>query len=211
MKPKIVFFDCDGVLITSNTWTKILDLVNFPKDLEQKLWNNYYSGKIDFKSWINAQTVYFKKYFNKKLYIEEVINKIELNPEAIEIVAFLKSQNIPVAIISSGEYEYVKATAEKLDIKLFRVNTYYRFDEKGKFTKMDFLHDDPISKVIQVREICEQFKCLPEETLFIGDSNNDLKAFKLTKHGLLYKTKDEDCLKFAWKIIENLNEIKNFI
>jgi len=211
MKPKIVFFDCDGVLISSSTWTKILDLVNFPKDLEQKLWTDYYSGKLDFKSWIDKQTVYFKKYFNKKLYTEEVLKKIEVNPEAIKIVAFLKKQNIPIAIISSGEYDYVEVTAKMLGISIFRVNTFYRYDESGKFTKMDFLHDDPISKVVQVKEICKEFKCEPEETFFVGDSNNDLKAFRLTKHGILYKTRDPDCQKFAWKTIDDLNEIKHLL
>ncbi len=211
MKPKIVFFDCDGVLITSSTWESLLKLSKFPVNENNRLWKQYYSGKLSFKNWIEIQSGYLRKNLTKHKYQKEIVEKVEINPEASKIVTYLKNKNISIAIISSGEKDYVEATANKLKIKLFRVNTYFRFDKNGKFSKMDFLYDDPISKVIQVKEICKMFKCSPEDTFFVGDSNNDLKAFQLTKHGILYKTKDPDCVKFAWKTIGNLNELKNFI
>lgn len=211
MEPKIVFFDCDGVLISSNTWENLMKLIKFPKKKNNLLWNQYYSGKLTFKEWVDIQSVYFRKNLIKKQYQEEIVEKVEINPEASEIVTYLKNKNIPIAIISSGEKDYVEAVANKLKIKIFKVNTYFRFDKVGKFTKMDFHNDNPISKVIQIKEICEQFNYLPEETFFVGDSDNDLLAFELTRHGLLYKNKDKRCLKAAWKTIENLNEIKDLI
>lgn len=211
MKPKIVFFDCDGVLITSNTWESLLRLVKFPKDENDRLWRQYYFGKLSFKKWAEIQSVYLRKNLTKQKYQKQIVKKIEINPDAREIITYLKRVNIPIAIISSGEFDYVKAVSDELKIKIFRVNSYFRFDNEGRFIKMDFHHDDPISKVVQVREICKIYNCTPKDTFFVGDSNNDLKAFELTKHGILYKTKDKDCVKFSWKMIENLNEIKNYI
>ena len=211
MKPKIVFFDCDGVLINYNTWNNIVKLVKFPKEENNKLWNQYYSGKLSYKKWVDIQTIYFRKYLTKIKYQKEIVEKVEINQDAREIVTYLKKKNIPIAIISSGEIDYVKVVADQLKIKIFKVNTYFRFNQVGKFIRMDFHTEDPIAKVDQVKEICQQFDCSPEETIFIGDSDNDLMAFRLTKHGLLYKTKDEKCVKAAWKTIENLNEIKDII
>lgn len=211
MKPKIVFFDCDGVLINSNTWENMLKLIKFSKEDNNKLWKQYYLGKINFKKWINIQSVYFRKNLTKRKYQKEIVEKVKINQDAREIVTYLKKKNIPIVIISSGEIDYVRAVANKLKIKIFKVNTYFRFNQAGKFVRMDFHTEDPIAKVDQVKEICQQFDCSPEETFFVGDSNNDLKAFKLTKHGLLYKNKDERCVKAAWKTIENLNEIKNYL
>lgn len=211
MKPKIVFFDCDGVLITMNTWESMVKLIKFPRHLNDKLWNQYYLGKLSFKDWVEIQSVYFRKNLTKDLYRKEIVEKIKINPDAREIVSFLKTKNIPIAIISSGEIKYVQAVANSLDILIVRVNTYFRFDENGKFIKMDFHTEDPIAKIDQVKEVCKLFNCSPEETFFIGDSNNDLKAFDLTKHGILYKTEDPECLKHAWKKIDNLNEIKELI
>ncbi len=211
MKPKIVFFDCDGVLITSNTWESLVKLIKFPKKKNSRLWNQYYSGKLSFEKWVDIQSVYFRKNLTRIKYQKEIVEKVEINQDAREIVTYLKKKNIPLVIISSGEIDYVRAVANQLKIKIFKVNTYFRFDRTGKFVRMDFHTDDQIAKVDQVKEVCRQFNCLPEETFFVGDSNNDLKAFELTKHGLLYKNKDKNCLKYAWKTIENLNEIKNYI
>ena len=36
-------------------------------------------------------------------------------------------------------------------------------------------------------------------------------AFKLTKHGVLYKSKNKNHQKIAWKTIDNLMEIKDII
>ena len=211
MKPKIVFFDCDGVLINSNTWENLVKLVKFPKKKNSLLWNQYYSGKLSFEKWVDIQSIYFRKNLTRIKYQKEIVEKVKINQDAREIVTYLKKENIPVVIISSGEIDYVKAVADQLKIKIFKVNTYFRFNQAGKFVRMDFHTEDPIAKVDQVKEICQQFDCSPEETFFVGDSNNDLKAFELTKHGLLYNTKDEKCVKAAWKTIENLNEIKDVI
>ncbi|VVA44106.1 conserved hypothetical protein [Candidatus Roizmanbacteria bacterium] len=201
MIPKIVFFDCDGVLITSNTWESLLKLAKFPKNENDRLW----------KKWIEIQSGYLRKNLTKQKYQKEIVEKILINKDAREIITYLKKKNIPVAIISSGEIDYVRAVANELKIKIFKVNTYFRFNQAGKFVRMDFHTEDPIAKVSHIKEICRLYNCLPEETFFVGDSNNDLKAFKLTQHGILYKTKDPDCQKFAWKMIENLNELKNLI
>lgn len=211
MKPKIVFFDCDGVLITSNTWESLLKLAKFPKNENNRLWKQYYSGKLSFKNWIEIQSVYLRKNLTRQKYQKEIVEKVKINQDAREIVTYLKKKNIPIAIVSSGEKNYVEEVADRLKIKIFKVNTYFRFNQKGEFVRMDFHSEDPIAKVDHVKEICQQFDCSPEETFFVGDSNNDLRAFELTKHGILYKTSDPDCVKFAWKLIKDLNELKDFI
>lgn len=211
MKPKIVFFDCDGVLINSNTWENLVKLVKFPRKKNDLLWNQYYSGKLSFKKWVDIQSVYFRKNLTKIKYQKEIVEKVKINQDAREIVTYLKRENIPMAIISSGEIDYVKAVADQLKIKIFKVNTYFRFNRAGKFVRMDFHTEDPIAKVSQVKEVCQLYNCLPEETFFVGDSNNDLYAFDLTRHGILYKNKDPDCIKHTWKTIKNLNEIRDMI
>lgn len=211
MKPKIVFFDCDGVLINSNTWENLVKLVKFPRKKNDLLWNQYYSGKLSFEKWVDIQSVYFRKNLTRIKYQKEIVEKVKINQDAREIVAYLKKENIPVVIISSGEIDYVRAVANKLKIKIFKVNTYFRFNQVGKFILMDFHTEDPIAKVSQVKEVCQLYNCLPEETFFVGDSNNDLYAFDLTRHGILYKNKDPDCIKHAWKTIKNLNEIRDMI
>jgi phosphoserine phosphatase len=45
----------------------------------------------------------------------------------------------------------------------------------------------------------------------VGDSFNDVDAFKLTKHGVMYQSKDKTLKKVAWKRIKNLSELINLL
>ena len=69
MKPKIIFFDCDGVLINSNTWENLVKLVKFPRKKNDLLWNQYYSGKLLIFSFIDELTGL------PKLLINEFVSK----------------------------------------------------------------------------------------------------------------------------------------
>jgi HAD superfamily phosphoserine phosphatase-like hydrolase len=209
MTPKIVFFDCDGVLINYNTWISILAVNKISVTENDLLYKSYYAGKIPYEKLIEIEIGLLRKNFTRQKYLKDIVAKIELNDGAKEIVDYFKNLNIPLAIISSGEETYVKKVAKTLAIENYRVNTYFKFDKNGRFTKMEYHAEDPVAKVNQVKEICKMYNCSPKETFFVGDSNNDLYAFDLTKHGILYKSKDPDCVKHAWKTIEDLREIKN--
>lgn len=47
--------------------------------------------------------------------------------------------------------------------------------------------------------------------MFVGDSVNDFKAFRLTGHGVLFRPRQKEYEKFAWRAIDNLSEIKKLI
>jgi HAD superfamily phosphoserine phosphatase-like hydrolase len=159
----------------------------------------------------NIQQTYIKNGMSYSLF-KETLAYHEINPQIYPLLKYLKKNKIKTAIISSGIDEYVNPVAKELGIDLCQTNYTFSFDRKGKLQKINYLSSDQESKVIQIKEICRQFGIKPTETLFVGDSINDLKAFKLTKHGILYKRgyNDRRYKKYAWKTIKNLEEIKNF-
>ena len=211
MKPPIIFFDCDGVLVSDPLWPKLHKTIGLNDDLDKKWWDEYYGGVITNEQWVkNVADFYRKKKLDKKLF-EKVLSEIKFNPEAFEIFNYLKEQKILTAIISSGIDYYIKKVAKVLNPDYWRANATFHFDKKGLFTHWDYLTDDNRTKVIQVNEICEELKIKPTETIFVGDTDNDLEAFKLTKHGVLYKGKNEKHIEFAWMTIDNLMEIKDII
>ena len=211
MKSKVVFFDCDGVLIFGNPWGTLELALDIPVEFSQRLWNDYYLGKITMDYWNSlVEEMYRGKSLTKAFY-QEQMKKFHINPEAYEIIAYLKQKDIKTAIISSGTDYYVKKVAEELRIDFWRANYRFLFDREGKFIKFKYDIEDPKAKVKQVKEICESLGVKPVQTIFVGDSDNDLEAFKLTKHGVLYKSSNEIHKKIAWKTIENLVEIKDII
>ncbi len=211
MIPKIVFFDCDGVLIGNETWDAVLNSIKFPRLENERLTRLYYSGKLAYKDWIKKQEIYFRQNFTKDIYKKQILSKIKINPEAKILVKFLANMGIPMAIISSGETEYVKIVAKSLGIETFRVNTFFHFAQNGRFAHMDYIAEDPDAKVIQIKEICSLYGCQPEETIFVGDSDNDIKAFQLTKHGILYSVGTKSSQKAAWKKVGKLTEVNKLL
>lgn len=213
MQAKAVFFDCDGVLIFGGPYARLHEEINLPREVDLGLIGDYYAGKITYEEWTTKLRVHYKsaelthdrfiKALDKKYY--------DFNPEAQEVVDFLQERSINIAIISSGIDYYIAEVAKTLGIDTWRANNSFKFDEDGKFDRVVYSDDDPAAKVTQVTELCTIWGIKPEETLFVGDSANDLGAFELTKHGLLYRTENSEYEKKAWRRIHDLREIKGLM
>ncbi len=211
MQVPIVFFDCDGVLTLDSLWSKLHKAVGLPEDLDKKWFDEYYSGTIDYRKWVqNIEDFYRKQKLYKTLF-NKTLSKITINSEAKEIVHYLKKKDIKVGIISSGIDYYVEKVAKMLGVDFWKANATFHFDNKGFFSKIDYVTDDPTTKVLQIKEICSLLNVKPTETIFIGDSANDLKAFEFTSNGVLYKSKNEAYRKKAWKTVESLLELKDLV
>lgn len=214
-KFKLVFFDCDGVLTPGNTWVYLHKAVGIPEEVNYKWRNEYYTGKITWEEWYEKfENLYLDKKFNKKL-LKEALGKIPINAEAKNLVKRLRKRNLGSAIISGSVDYHVKRVGKLLKIELWRASTQIIFDKKGNFLKFRTVGNEVDFKEKFIKEICGQLGIKPTETLFVGDSINDLKAFQLTKHGVLYKLmdkpEDKELENYAWKKIDNLSEIESFL
>lgn len=213
MKVKIVFFDCDGILLFGDPWTKIADAVGLPAQLDEKWFRDYYDNKLSFKRWNKNIEGYYKKGgLNRKMY-EEILDfkNYTINKQGKELVEHIKSQGIEIAIISSGAKDYVSKVAEYFGIKYWRANITMVFDQNDMFVKFQCVDEDPKAKVIEIKSLCKMLNIFPEDSLFIGDAYNDMDAFSFTKRGILYKTKDPRLESLAFKKIDNLSEIIDII
>ncbi len=215
MKIKLVFFDCDGVL-TEDGWHK-LDSLMVHKKLDNKWKSEFNEKKLTLKNWIkNVTRIYRRKRLDRKL-IVDIYKNIKINPQAPELFSYLKKKKIKTAIISSGFKYYVEPIAVRLEVDFWRANTSIVFDRNDVFKKFEFLiDDDHLGKVLPTNQICKDLNISLEETMFVGDSFNDIDAFELTKHGVLYqmkefKTKTQKLKKYAWKKIKNLAEVKKLL
>ncbi len=210
MEFKLVFFDCDGVILTGTIpWHHLHRVGGVSIEQAREWWDAYYTGKLSHEQWFrNIKETYIKNGMNRLLF-KKSLACYEINPEIYLLIKYFKQRKIKTAIISSGIDEYVKPVAEKLGFDLWRANYNFTFKKNGKLKEINYLGVDEKVKTQQVKEICRKLKIKPTETIFVGDSINDLKAFGLTKHGVLYKTKWNDCYeKYAWRTIKNLGKIK---
>lgn len=225
MKVKLVFFDCDGVLIFGNPWLWLHKEMNVSPKQDREWFEEYFAGKSTYKQWNQKiEKHYIKQRLHRKTF-ENVINlqNFTINEEANKLIKYIKNRNIPIAIISSGIDYYVSRVAQYFEIEDWYANAFFDFNSSNYLTKIRYVDKDPEAKVLAINEICEKFNILPQESIFIGDSGNDIKAFEYTKRGILYKTKhpknkeytwaayDTELLKASWKKVEDLNQIISII
>lgn len=213
MRIKIVFFDCDGILLFGNPWAKIAKAVGLPAKLDLKWYTDYYADKLPFDQWNKNIEKYYKKGGLNKKMLEEILDfkNYTINKEGKGLIEYLKKNSIETAIISSGTADYVSKVAKYFGIKHWRSNITLIFDKNNKFVKLQCVDEDPKAKVVEIKDICNMLNISPRESLFIGDAYNDMDAFVFTKRGILYKTKDPKLEKIAFRKIDNLLEIINII
>lgn len=211
MKFKLVFFDCDGVLNSDESWVRLHRAVGIPEELDNRWFNEYFSGKISQARWIkNIESYYSQRGLTRSLF-EKTLSGFKIDLEAHPLIDYLKERKIKTAVISSGIDFYVRPITQELGLNFWRANYTFDFDGKGKFKRINYRGDEEKVKTDDIREICQRLKIKPTQTIFVGNSLNDREAFKLTKHGVLYKTEDDDLKKIAWKTIKNLSEIRGLL
>lgn len=205
---KIIFFDCDGVLTFGSIWERLEEFVNLDKNLSLQWAKDYYEGRISSREWEERVEKVYKKAGLTKEQFEKLIELISFNPEAVEFLKVLNKKYpwIKKGIISSSVESYIKKVAERLNLDFWKANSSLVFDETGKFEKIVSEAEDPKAKVLHIKEICNKYKVGVKETIFIGDSYNDIEAFKLVPKSILYKTKDSYLEKFVWRRIESFKE-----
>lgn len=213
MKVKIVFFDCDGVLIFGGPWVNLHTRMGISQKQDLEWFKQYYLEKISYEEWVNNIQSYYKKNNLDRRIFQEVmdIKKYTFNKEANKLIQYLKKKNIEIAIVSSGIEDYVKNVAKYFGINHWKSNTKFFFNTEGRFEKLEYGVADDQQKVLDVEELCKNFKILPKESIFIGDSNNDLKAFDCTGRGILYKNDLLELQDRAWKKVNNLEEVIDII
>lgn len=205
-KFKIIFFDCDGVLLFGEPLSALEKFLNISASVVNQWIDDYYKDKITFDFWIKKlEQLYIKAGLSEKAAKRVMdIKNYSINKEAGELITYLKDKGYEIAIISSGIDYYVSQVAKHFNIKYFRVNTLLVFDDDGKLREFKTFGPDPDVKADQIREICGELGVDPTETVFIGDSFNDQKAFEVTKHGILYRTENPLLEKVAWKRVDDL-------
>lgn len=63
------------------------------------------------------------------------------------------------------------------------------------------------SKGISILELCERFQLTPEDIIVVGDSENDIAMFDITKHSYCIDLAEEHVIKSASKTVTSVAEV----
>ena len=209
---KLVCFDVDGTLVDGNSWWMLTKALGYPSEKIDSIFNLAKEGKISFREGERLFAKMFQENENAtKQFIKIFFESIDVKPEAKDLIAYLKPKGYIIYLISGGIDMYVESIARKIKADGFYANSSLEFDKKGMLQGIHYRENQKEVKAEQLQELIRKIGIDISQVVFIGDSENDIDAFKVTKHGIAVSTSDEELKKVAWKSVNSLLEIKNVL
>lgn len=209
---KAVILDVDGVLFDGNSWLVLTEELGCSVEEHAELYKQGKAGNLD---WHQAERKLVAMYQTGGKATRDFITNLcayhALRPEAQNIVEYLKSKEYILCLISGSFDIHVAATAKQLGLKYWYANARLVFDETGYLESIIYNGDQNQVKVNQLEEFCRKVGIKPTDCVFVGDSDNDIGVFQVTKHGIAVHCSDDHLSEIAWKECESLDEIGDIL
>jgi len=211
---KAVAFDVDGTLVDSSMWITLHRRFGFSPEDDARLLRLYHENKITFREWMDAVAEIYASMSPPltKGEIEAIWKGFVFIPGAEGVVAELKKR-YPIALISSGFTDYVDPVAQALSVPHAYAFMRMRYREDGTYGGMEYLsHGDELSaKVDALDDFAAKIGIEAHEIAFVGDSINDLGAFRHTGKGILVGDGTPEMREAAWKKVATLPEVLDIL
>ena len=172
-QPKVVVFDCDGVLVDSvSSWKTLHDY--FGTDNSQNL-QRFINGEFTDMEFMRSDIKMWKA-VQDPIYRDELFRSysgVKLMPGAKELIAQLKDSGVFVAIVSAGVDIFVSSIAGMLKVDDWIANGFeFNDDETLSDEGVCRLHATKKDAVIERILTMQGFE--PKDCVSVGDSEMDL-------------------------------------
>ena len=211
---KAVIFDIDDTLTQKNSWAEVAVGMGATHAEDLEIYYMHKEGKLtDREADDKILAMWKRKGLGTKENFEKIFNAIPLRDDALDLIQYFKQKKIIVCLITGSMDMYAKIIAEKVQADAFYFNADLHWDEGGKIIDFDYKVNQGALKLTQFQDFCQKNNLKSEECVVVGDSENDHLLFLETKKGIAVRTKVEDKTleQIAWKVIDNLSEIKDII
>lgn len=211
---KIICFDVNGTLVKENSW-EIFTCGK--KDIEkeiEKCFLSYYKKEISIDEMWKRMVVLLRK--TGKANRDFVKNCWDIastfKEGAEEIIGYLKEKGYKIYLISCSIDTYLDCLSQKLNLDGYYAGSHMIFDEAGE---LESITSECVKsreyKESKLRDLADREGVELEDIVFVGDGDNDVEVFKMTRRGIAMDTDNEELLKCAWKKIDNLGQIQDIL
>ena len=171
--PRIVVFDCDGVLVDSvSSWKTLHD--HFGTDNDVNL-QRFIRGEISDVEFMQLDIQLWKS-VQKDIHRDDLFRAyagIKLMPGARETISALREQGVFIAIVSAGVDIFVQSIAGMLKVDDWIANGL-EFDGDGFLTSDGVCRLHATKKGLIIEKLLKMNGFEPHECVSVGDSEMDL-------------------------------------
>jgi len=212
-KKKLICFDVDGTLVEDkSSWAFLTADLGCPVEKVTEIYEKTENGSMAFEEGVRIlEKMCFESGKAFKNNIRNIFDRICLKDDAKETIDYLKQSDYLVYLISGSIDLYLEIISSKIGADGFFGHASFDFDNNGALSKINYGREQGPTKARQVNELAGKFKIPEKQIIFVGDSENDLEAFKLTERGIAIYPYDEKLGNVAWKTVRSLSEIKDIL
>jgi HAD superfamily PSPase-like hydrolase len=213
VKPAVVVFDCDGVLVDAvSSWRTLHDAFGTDNTLNL---NRFIRGEISDVEFMRSDIQMWKE-VQDPIHRDELFRAyagVKLMPGAREVVQQLQDEGVFVAIVSAGVDIFVSSIASMLKVDDWIANGFV-FDDEGYLTNEGVcrLHATGKNEVIQKLLGMNGFK--PEQCVSVGDSEMDLSMQVEGSHFIGFnpsRQSSEDAFVKAGVPVVNVKDLREIL
>jgi HAD superfamily phosphoserine phosphatase-like hydrolase len=216
-RKKLVVFDMDETLITTNTWLRFNTYLGVSEEEDFRLYAMFSKKEITYIQWLEelVRTYDLENKSVTRSEIHTILSDITLADGAKQAVNFCKENDL-IPVLITGSFDVTaEAVATKLGIKHYTGNTLCEYDNEGNLCNLVSAGDEGESKVRHLKKFCVDLNVSSHsECVAVGDSSNDIPLFNETNSGITFIWSKPEVKAAAAHLIESLAELpqvlKNF-
>lgn len=202
---KLIIFDLDNTLTKGNSWARLNVGMGMTNEEDISLSMKYQQTK-DFQSWSKKiLEIYYKRGKPTKNQIIEILNNFELNEGVDYCIKKLRGMGYVLAVVSGSPDIFTELACKKIGIGIFRSVYNFIFDNNGFLINIAIKKEEKLDKLAYSKEICEFLNLNIEESVIVGDGENEEMLFNISKYPVTFqngKLADK-----AWKLISKLSDL----
>ncbi|OGY61125.1 MAG: hypothetical protein A3I33_01415 [Candidatus Colwellbacteria bacterium RIFCSPLOWO2_02_FULL_45_11] len=210
---KAVIFDLDGTLASLLSWNRITEGLGVSLKKHRDLYHELTDGSLSqeeadkalFDLWVSGGKATKENFLS-------IFREMPLRSGAKDTVSYLVNKGYKLCIITGAVNLYARYSADTLGIERWFANAEVAFDNNAlTHFKSDMRQDE--KKLEQFKQYLEEENLEAKDCVPVGDSWNDHKIFEATGNGIAIKSgyEDPELEKIAWKVINELPELKDIL
>jgi phosphoserine phosphatase len=201
-KPKIIFFDMDGVLFdvgyfeekhgpSVSSWRVVAEKIGAVEE-ETALKEKWLDNKLDhYIHWVDETIKIYQGHNLKRERFEGIISSIPLMPGAKETISELKKRGYLTAVITGSFKQLAHRAKLELGIDFVMAACELLFDRDGKLVDYIAFPCDYHGKVRFFEAIIAGLGIKAEEAAMIGDGVNDIPIAKEAGFSIAFNAREE--------------------
>lgn len=217
MATKLVGFDWDGTLVkmpAKYSWRIIDTTLGCAKEGDA-IAEKYKNSRMSYFEWCRQCIELYREFGLTEEMLHRIVDRnVTLHKGALETLEELRSRGIRTGIISGGMYNMYEYASEKFGLSVDYVNfaAKLKFDKTGRLTGGEYKEDDFDGKLRVLKDYCKRADATLDETLYVGDSHNDIPVFEAAA-GIAFSSDSKELKRLAKHVIagDDLREIMKYV